>query len=113
MFTVQLVNKVVVGNKYVVKCMWNRRGVALRREARRALAVTVEWTRNATNGTAHTTTHQLVDISVNMFSPLEKVGVVCLSILGFQVVRSILCKFYKSFLAPSLDLKNTGQWAGQ
>ncbi|XP_046668630.1 very-long-chain 3-oxoacyl-CoA reductase-like isoform X1 [Homalodisca vitripennis] len=50
-----------------------------------------------------------------MFTPLEKVGVVCLSILGFQIARAVLKRVYNSVLAPAfrlnVNLKEMGQWA--
>ncbi|XP_054285177.1 very-long-chain 3-oxoacyl-CoA reductase [Macrosteles quadrilineatus] len=50
-----------------------------------------------------------------MFTPLEKVGVVCLSILGFQIARAVIKRVYNAFLAPAFSLnvnfKEMGQWA--
>lgn len=50
-----------------------------------------------------------------MFTPLEKVGIVCLSVIGFQIFRGILSRLYSSVLGPAIgmtaDLKKMGQWA--
>ncbi|XP_075218483.1 very-long-chain 3-oxoacyl-CoA reductase-like [Lycorma delicatula] len=50
-----------------------------------------------------------------MLTTLEKVGVVCLTLLGFKMIRNIVQFVYTIFLAPALklhtDLKKMGQWA--
>ncbi|KAJ3640123.1 hypothetical protein Zmor_003439 [Zophobas morio] len=51
-----------------------------------------------------------------MFTSLEKFGLVCISILGFQVVRFLFRFFYNNFIAVNLkinavDLKDAGRWA--
>lgn len=53
-----------------------------------------------------------------MFTNLEKFGLVCISILGFQIFRFLFRTLYNNFLAVALrinavDLKETGKWAGK
>lgn len=53
-----------------------------------------------------------------MFTTLEKIGLVCISIVGFQVCRFLFRLIYNNFLAVALgingvDLKDTGAWAGK
>lgn len=50
-----------------------------------------------------------------MLSVLEKIGIVCLTFLGFKLVKNISQLIYTLVLAPALklhsDLKKQGQWA--
>ncbi|XP_046405901.1 very-long-chain 3-oxoacyl-CoA reductase [Ischnura elegans] len=50
-----------------------------------------------------------------MFSPLEKVGIICLSVVGFQILRSIFKVVYNHVLGPimgiNVDFSKVGSWA--
>ncbi|XP_071438654.1 very-long-chain 3-oxoacyl-CoA reductase-B [Hetaerina americana] len=50
-----------------------------------------------------------------MFTPLEKVGIICLSVVGFQILRSIFRVIYNNILGPALnlnvDVTKAGSWA--
>ncbi|KAJ9584017.1 hypothetical protein L9F63_021646 [Diploptera punctata] len=49
-----------------------------------------------------------------MYSPLEKVGLLCLSVVGLQLARSIAVAFYNHILGPltkNINLKDMGSWA--
>lgn len=53
-----------------------------------------------------------------MFTSLEKFGLVCISIVGFQISRFLFRVIYNNFLAPTLglnrvNLKEMGKWAGK
>ncbi|EFA10853.1 very-long-chain 3-oxoacyl-CoA reductase [Tribolium castaneum] len=51
-----------------------------------------------------------------MFTNLEKFGLVCISVVGFQIFRFLFRTLYNNFLAVALkinavDVKETGSWA--
>lgn len=53
-----------------------------------------------------------------MFTSLEKIGLVCISIVGFQISRFLFRVIYNNVLGPTLginrvNLKEMGKWAGE
>lgn len=53
-----------------------------------------------------------------MFTSLEKIGLVCISIVGFQISRFLFRVIYNNVLGPTLglnrvNLKEMGKWAGK
>ena len=51
-----------------------------------------------------------------MYTPLEKVGLLCLSVVGLKIARSIVVAFYNHVLGPltkNVHLKDMGRWAGK
>lgn len=53
-----------------------------------------------------------------MFSSLEKIGLVCISIVGFQITRFLFKTLYDNLIGPKLginavNLKDMGRWAGR
>ncbi|KAG8233315.1 hypothetical protein J437_LFUL013785 [Ladona fulva] len=50
-----------------------------------------------------------------MFTPLEKVGIICLSVVGFQIVRSLFRVLYNHVIGPAfrmnVDVTKMGSWA--
>lgn len=50
-----------------------------------------------------------------MFTPLEKVGIICLSVVGFQLLRKAFKVLYNNVIGPTLnmnvDLTKMGSWA--
>lgn len=53
-----------------------------------------------------------------MFTSLEKIGLVCISIVGFQISRFLFRVIYNNVLGPTLginrvNLREMGKWAGE
>lgn len=52
-----------------------------------------------------------------MFTALEKVGLLCMCIIGFQILRFVLRTLYNNLIAPNLGLHvkvaEMGKWAGK
>jgi hypothetical protein len=52
-----------------------------------------------------------------MYTLLEKIGLICLSVTGFQIVRTIARLLYNYVIGPAMkmnvSLKEMGRWAGE
>lgn len=52
-----------------------------------------------------------------MYTPLEKVGLISLSVVGFCILRTAVRLLYNNVIGPAMkrnvDLKEMGRWAGK